>query len=172
MKNENHTFKDLLFKAGFMNFGKLKRKEICEFLHITERTLDRWISKNNACPRAVHMLKNKICGSVSLNKKWDGFFICRDGYLWTPRGLRLEPEYLDKIDFLQRSNQLNQNNAEDLMKELEHIDRLKEESKLIKVIGTELINLSDKLKSKKAISEIQKRTGLRSMTPSLSVVNR
>lgn len=172
MANEKTEFSELLFKAGFMNFGKLQRKNICKFLHITERTLDRWISKNSPCPRAVQMLKGKIEGVISLDEKWNGFFICRDGYLWTPRGLRLEPEYLDKIDFLQRSNQLNQNNAEDLMRELEHIDRLKEESQIIKIIGTELINLSDKLKSKKAISEIKKRTGQKSTVPPLSVVNR
>lgn len=48
------TFKNLLFRAGFMNFGKLDRKATMEFLLInSERTLERWVSTNKPCPRAV-----------------------------------------------------------------------------------------------------------------------
>ena len=37
------NFKQLLFRAGFMNFGKLDRKAAMDFLAIkTERTLDLW----------------------------------------------------------------------------------------------------------------------------------
>lgn len=63
------NFKQLLFRAGFMNFGKLDRKAAMDFLAIkTERTLERWIADNKPCPRAVAMLEQRISGAVSQNK--------------------------------------------------------------------------------------------------------
>ncbi|GAB0111905.1 hypothetical protein [Pseudoalteromonas distincta] len=70
------TFKNLLFRAGFMNFGKLDRRAAMEFLLMnSERTLERWISTNKPCPRAVRMLEQRINGGMSLHKDWDGFYI-------------------------------------------------------------------------------------------------
>ena len=66
-------FKTLLFRAGFMNFGKLDRKQACTFLHVTERTLDRWIMNNKPCPRAVDLLTARIEGTVSTKEQWKDF---------------------------------------------------------------------------------------------------
>ncbi|RZQ52079.1 hypothetical protein C1E23_16210 [Pseudoalteromonas phenolica] len=37
--------------------------------------------------------------------------ICRDGYLWIPRGHRYDADYLNKLDFLQRSNNWHESRA-------------------------------------------------------------
>ncbi|MFC0117400.1 hypothetical protein ACFFK7_05665 [Pseudoalteromonas xiamenensis] len=53
-------FKTLLFRAGFMNFGKLDGKSACEFLLVSERTFERWLSQGTPCPRAIRMLETRI----------------------------------------------------------------------------------------------------------------
>jgi len=138
------TFKNLLFRAGFMNFGKLDRRAAMEFLLVnSERTLERWISTNKPCPRAVRMLEQRINGGMSLHKDWDGFYICRDGYLWTPRGKRYEPSYLNKLDFLQNSVRFNENHVKTLQQKIDHLHELVAASDTLKAIGNDLIKMSD-----------------------------
>ena len=55
-------FKALLFRAGFMNFGKLDRKAICDFLLVPERTLERWLTKMHHAPAPFGCLK---CGLLA-----------------------------------------------------------------------------------------------------------
>lgn len=139
-------FKQLLFRAGFMNFGKLDRRAAMDFLLIkSERTLERWISTNNPCPRAIAMLESRINGSFTFHRSWDGFFICRDGYLWTPRGKRYEPSTINKIDFLQRSVRYNESETESLKHQIAHLHDLVQASETLKTIGHDLIKMGDQL---------------------------
>ena len=143
---EMTDFKQLLFRAGFMNFGKLDRRAAMDFLLIkSERTLERWISTNNPCPRAIAMLESRINGSFTFHRSWDGFFICRDGYLWTPRGKRYEPTTINKIDFLQRSVRYNESETESLKQQIAHLHDLVQASETLKTIGNDLIKMGDQL---------------------------
>ncbi|MCP5005672.1 MAG: hypothetical protein GY941_17315 [Planctomycetes bacterium] len=149
-------FKQLLFRAGFMNFGKLDRRAAMDFLLInSERTLERWIKDNKPCPRAVRMLEQRIKGMVSMHKDWHGFSICRDGYLWTPSGNRYEPSYINKIDFLQRSVRYNENHVLALQQQIDHLNDLVKASDTLKAIGHDLINMSDKFKLKEIVKKYE-----------------
>ncbi|WP_350634462.1 DUF3653 domain-containing protein [Pseudoalteromonas sp. GW168-MNA-CIBAN-0100] len=140
------NFKNMLFRAGFMNFGKLDRRATMDFLYIkSERTLERWIKDNNPCPRAVVMLEQRINGGMSLHKDWDGYYICREGYLWTPRGHRYDAAYLNKIDFLQKSVRYNESHVQALQNKIDYLHELVEASATLKTIGNDLIKLSDQL---------------------------
>ena len=140
------NFKQLLFRAGFMNFGKLDRRTTMEFLHIkSERTLERWIANNTPCPRAVAMLEQRISGGMSMHKDWKGYYICREGYLWTPRGHRYDSSYLNKIDFLQKSVRYNESHVTALQNKIDYLHELVEASATLKNIGNDLIKLSDQL---------------------------
>lgn len=139
-------FKKLLFRAGFMNFGKLDRSAAMEYLHIkSERTLERWLSNNKPCPRAVAMLQSRINGDFTHHKSWAGFYICRDGYLWTPRGKRYEPSYINKIDFLQRSVRFNESETAALKQQIAHLHDLVEANETLRSIGEDLISMSEQL---------------------------
>ncbi|WP_231609264.1 DUF3653 domain-containing protein [Pseudoalteromonas sp. NZS37] len=140
------NFKNMLFRAGFMNFGKLDRRATMDFLYIkSERTLERWIKDNNPCPRALVMLEQRINGGMSLHKDWDGYYICREGYLWTPRGHRYDAAYLNKIDFLQKSVRYNESHVQALQNKIDYLHELVEASATLKTIGNDLIKLSDQL---------------------------
>ena len=139
-------FKQLLFRAGFMPLGKLNRRAAMDFLYIkSERTLERWLSNNNPCARAVAMLESRINGNFTHHKSWDGFFVCRDGYLWTPRGMRYEPSYINKIDFLQRSVRYNESETAALKQQIAHLHDLVEANETLRTIGNDLIKMSDQL---------------------------
>lgn len=145
-------FKLLLFRAGFMNFGKLDRKAIMGFLFIkSERTLERWVQTNNPCPRAVAMLEARIRGGIANHKSWDGFYICRDGYLWTPRGKRYEPSYINKIDFLQSSVRYKESEIDSLKQQIAYLHDLVEASETLKAIGSDLIKMGDQLAIKDVV---------------------
>jgi hypothetical protein len=138
------TFKNLLFRAGFMNFDKLDKRAVMEFLLInTERTLERWISTDKPCPRAVLMLEQRINGGMSFHKNWDGFYICREGYLWKPHGKRYEPDYINKIEFLQRAARYNESHVNALQHKIDHLHELVEASDTLKAIGNDLIKMSE-----------------------------
>lgn len=138
------TFKNLLFRAGFMDFGRLDRRAAMEFLLInSERTLERWISTDRPCPRAVLMLEQRIKGGMSFHKAWSDFYICREGYLWTPRGKRYEPDYVNKIDFLQSSVRYNESHVRTLQQRIDHLQDLVAASETLKEIGNDLIKMSE-----------------------------
>ena len=145
-------FKDLLFRAGFMNFGKLDKSAAKEFLQInSDRTLQRWLNDKSPCPRAIKMLEQRIEGSVSKHKDWNGFFICRDGYLWTPSGKRYQADYINKIDFLQRSVRYNESHVQSLQNQIAHLHEIVGASETLKAMGTDLINMSNQLAIKDVI---------------------
>lgn len=149
-------FKHLLFRAGFMNMGKLDRTAAMEFLFInSERTLERWISTNKPCPRAVRMLEQRIKGGMSLHKQWADFYICRDGYLWTPSGNRYEPAYINKIDFLQRSVRYNENHVLALQQQIDHLNDLVKASDTLKTMGNDLIKIADKFALKEIVKKYE-----------------
>ncbi|RZD19850.1 DUF3653 domain-containing protein [Pseudoalteromonas sp. MEBiC 03485] len=145
-------FKQLLFRAGFMNFGKLDRKATMAFLLLkSERTLERWISTNNPCPRAVAMLESRINGGFTYHKSWDGFYICRDGYLWTPRGKRYDASVINKIDFMQRAVRYSESETESLKQQIAYLHDLVEASETLKAIGSDLIKMGDQLAIKDVV---------------------
>jgi len=145
-------FKQLLFRAGFMNFGKLDRRAAMEFLFInSERTLERWIAENKPCPRAVAMLEQRINGGMALHKDWSGFYICRDGFLWTPRGKKYNASYINKLDFLQSSVRYNESHVNALQNQIDHLHDLVAASETLKTIGNDLIKMSDSLALKEIV---------------------
>ncbi len=148
-------FKTLLFRAGFMNFGKLDRKSACEFLLVSERTFERWLSHGTPCPRAIRMLETRIDGRISNHPLWREFRICREGYLWTPRGLRYEPDYINKIDILQRTNRYHEGQAAVLAAEIQHLRDMVNARDKLREMGQDLIAISDKFKYKDAILKFE-----------------
>ena len=150
------TFKDLLFRAGFMNFGKLNRKAATEFLHVTERTLDRWIKEDCPCQRAVDLLNVRINGTILIRSEWDGFYICREGRLVTPRGNKYHPDYINKLDFLQRTMRYQESQVASLEQQIEYLNDLVKASEQLKSIGNDLIQLSDKFRFKDAVLRYKK----------------
>ncbi|MEL0642639.1 DUF3653 domain-containing protein, partial [Pseudoalteromonas aliena] len=74
---------------------------------------------NKPCPRAVRMLEQRINRRISIHKDWDGFYICREGYLWTPRGKRYEPSYLNKIDILQSTVRYHERHVKKLQQKID-----------------------------------------------------
>ena len=92
-----------LRRAGFVNqLGLIDRKKCIDFLQVSERTLERWMKDNKPCPRALRLLEH-YAKDTMIHEKWKGFFVCRDGYLWTPDGDKFEPEFINKIRIMQRS---------------------------------------------------------------------
>ncbi|WP_462151454.1 hypothetical protein [Pseudoalteromonas xiamenensis] len=148
-------FKTLLFRAGFMNFGKLNRKSACEFLLVSERTFERWLSQGTPCPRAIRMLETRIDGRVSNHPAWRDFRICREGYLWTPRGLRYEPEYINKIYVLQRTNRYHEGQAVILNAEIDHLRDLVGSRDKLREMGRDLLAISDRFKYKDALLKFE-----------------
>ena len=144
-------FKALLFRAGFMNFGKLDRKAICDYLLVSERTLERWIYKNAPCPRAVRLLEMRIDGSVSNHSDWREFRICRDGYLWTPSGSKYTAQYINKIDVLQRTTRYHEAQTDTLKAEIQHLQDMVLARDKLKDMGKDLIEMSDRFRFKDAM---------------------
>ncbi|MEI5638055.1 MULTISPECIES: hypothetical protein [unclassified Pseudoalteromonas] len=144
-------FKTLLFRAGFMNFGRLDRKQVCDFLLVPERTLERWLSKNAPCPRAVRLLEMRINGSVSNHCDWSDFRICRDGYLWTPSGSKYTAQYINKLDVLQRTNRYHEAQAAALNAEIKHLQDLVLARDQLKEMGKDLIEMSDRFRFRDAM---------------------
>ena len=117
---------------------------------MTARTLNRWIQDDNPCPRAVDLLKVRINGLMSVRAEWDGFYIDRESRLVTPRGCKYHADYINKIDFLQRSNRWHESRAEILEQQIQHLQDLVQASEQLKSMGNELIELSDKFKFREA----------------------
>lgn len=127
-----------------MNFDKLDKRAVMEFLLInTERTLERWISTDKPCPRAVLILEERINGGMNFYKNWDGFYICREGCLWTPHGKRYKPDYINKIEFLLRAARYNESHVNALQHKIGHLHELVEASDTLKAIGNDLIKMSE-----------------------------
>ncbi|WP_462154548.1 hypothetical protein [Pseudoalteromonas piscicida] len=149
------TFNDLLFRAGFMNFGNINKKEASKYLHVTPRTLNRWIKDDNPCPRAVDLLKVRIDGIMCIREEWKDFSIDRESRLVTPRGAKYDASYINKIDFLQRSNHFHESRAAALEHQIKYLQDLVKASEQLKSMGNELINLSDRFKFQDAMLRYQ-----------------
>jgi len=123
------TFRWLLRKSGFVNqMGNIDRKRAMKYLDITERTLERWMSTNKACSRAVKLLEMHAAGKLP-HEKWAGFYVCHEGYLWTPQGTRYEPEFISKIHIMQRAASFQQTQImkqQHKIKNLKHLNENKE----------------------------------------------
>lgn len=136
-------FKTTLRKAGFVNSnGMLDRKAAIEYLDASERTLERWIQTNNPCKRALKLLEQKIAGGIIQAGRWKGFYICPNGYLWTPSGRRFEPNYLERVWILQQSSRFKDATIVNLKAELAHLKSLVNTRERIKEMGEELIEIS------------------------------
>lgn len=135
-------FKRLLRKAGFVNQdGKIDRKRAMKYLDVKERTLERWMSTDKACSRAVKLLELQSEGKIP-HDKWEGFYVCREGYLWTPYGTRYEPEFISKIYIMQRAASFQQSQImkqQSQIKNLKHLNDNKEKiEKLVNEIQSVL----------------------------------
>ena len=136
-------FKWALRRAGFVNGrGLIDRKKAMKFLSIkSERTLERWMNENNPCPRALKLLEH-YSKDTMVNEKWEGFFVCREGLLWTPQGDRFEPEFISKIRIMQRSAGYQQSQImqqESKLKNLAHVEKMKNE---IARLASEIKNIT------------------------------
>lgn len=71
-------FKKLLWRAGFVtNFGGgvfIDKQKAQDFLHCSRRTLDRWIDKNDPCPRALSLLEMR---QRCIPDSWKDFYFDR-----------------------------------------------------------------------------------------------
>ncbi|MEI8706680.1 MULTISPECIES: DUF3653 domain-containing protein [unclassified Pseudoalteromonas] len=135
-------FKTALRKAGFVTAtGLIDRKAAIEYLLTSERTLERWITTNKPCKRALKLLEQKIAGIVQ-HGNWNGFFICHQGYLWTPNGRRFEPLYLERVWILQQSTRFKDATILNLKTELTHLKNLVSTRERLKEMGHELIEIS------------------------------
>jgi hypothetical protein len=119
-----------LRRAGFVNQqGLIDRKKCIDFLQVSERTLERWMKDNKPCPRALRLLEH-YAKDTMIHEKWKGFFVCRDGYLWTPDGDKFEPEFISKIRIMQRSAGYQQSQImqqESKLENLKHLEIMKKE---------------------------------------------
>ncbi len=119
-----------LRRAGFVNQqGLIDRKKCIDFLQVSERTLERWMKDNKPCPRAIRLLEH-YAKDTMIHEKWKGFFICRDGYLWTPDGDKFESEFISKIKIMQQQGKL---------KNLAHVEKMKSE---IARLASEIQNIT------------------------------
>lgn len=136
-------FKMMLRKAGFVTRnGMLDRKAAIEYLDASERTLERWIKTNKPCKRALKLLEQKIAGGIIQAGRWQGFYICAEGYLWTPSGRKFEPNYLERVWILQQSTRFKDSTIVNLRAEIEHLKNLVNSRERIKEMGEELIDIS------------------------------
>lgn len=136
-------FKTVLRKAGFVTRnGMVDRKSAIDYLDASERTLERWIKTNKPCKRALKLLEQKIAGGIIQTGQWKGFYICCDGYLWTPSGRRFEPNYLERVWILQQSTRFKDSTIVNLRAEIEHLKSLVNSRERIKEMGEELIDIS------------------------------
>jgi hypothetical protein len=131
-----------LRRAGFVNQqGLIDRKKCIDFLQVSERTLERWMKDNKPCPRALRLLEH-YAKDTMIHEKWKGFFICRDGYLWTPDGDKFEPEFISKIRIMQRSAGYQQSQImqqQGKLKNLAHVEKMKNE---IARLASEIQNIT------------------------------
>tara|TARA_B100000700_G_scaffold23245_1_gene22518 strand:- start:15512 stop:15997 length:486 start_codon:yes stop_codon:yes gene_type:complete len=140
-------FKALLWRAGFHRTGKLDRKAAMAFLHIkSERTLERWLAGAEPCPRAVAMLEQRIAGYIPQSGAWNGFSICRNGKLWTPRGHSYDASYINKLDFIVRASRIYESQVVNLKAEIAALEKLVDTRERLKEMGHELVEMSDKLR--------------------------
>ncbi|MBU76115.1 MAG: hypothetical protein CMK63_03870 [Pseudoalteromonadaceae bacterium] len=136
-------FKTMLRKAGFVTSnGMLDRKAAIEYLDASERTLERWINTNKPCKRALKLLDQKIAGGIIQAGRWKGFYICAEGFLWTPNGRKFEPNYLERVWILQQSTRFKDSTIVNLRAEIEHLKSLVNSRERIKEMGEELIDIS------------------------------
>lgn len=136
-------FRQQLIKAGFHRFGLIDHKAATSFLHVSSRTLERWIADDKPCPRALALLDARLNGWIPQTDVWQGFYIDNDGNLNTPDGKRYPANYLRKVWIFQQ-NQLFQertiNALKDEVKALKNLSLMRER---IKDMGQELIDISD-----------------------------
>lgn len=131
-------FKWLLRKAGFVNQQtKIDRKRAMKYLEVTERTLERWMSTDKACPRATKLLEQLAEGKLP-HDKWEGFYICNEGYLWTPYGTRYEPEFISKIYIMQRAASFQQSQIMKQQNQIKNLKHLSENKEKIEKLVSEI----------------------------------
>lgn len=103
MNNSSYNFSRLCWQSGFISYTpgqhSLDKDALMVYLHVTRRTLNRWISGEPACPRALKLLKQRL---AQLNTGWDGFYYDRQNKLghadwrltYTPDQVRQLPELM------------------------------------------------------------------------------
>lgn len=75
--------------------------------------------------------------------------------MWTPSGNRYEASYINKIDFLQRSVRYNESNVAALQAQIDHLNDLVKASDILRVMGNDLIKMSDRFKLKEIVTKYE-----------------
>lgn len=83
MHKPANDFKTLCWYAGFVHIVnaqiQLDKRRLCDYLHCSRRTLERWLSLNKPCPRAKALIIQK---RGALDDKWTDFTVDRDNKLY------------------------------------------------------------------------------------------
>lgn len=81
------SFKQMLWRSGFTDISVAGKQRIAKYLHVTPRTINRWLETDKPSKQAIELLNVK---KVNLRQSisWEGF-VFRDDYLVTPDGSRL-----------------------------------------------------------------------------------
>lgn len=111
-----NTFKKLLWRAGFVTqIGgrvEIDKQKAQNFLSCSRRTLNRWIDKDDACPRAISLLKIK---ERVIPDSWRGFYFDRMERLhWQATQAGFTPSDIRRLCSLHAENSKNKQHAENL----------------------------------------------------------
>lgn len=86
------TFRQLLWRSGFTDFSMRGLENIARYLHVTPRTIRRWLHSDKPSKQAISLLEIKQT-TIRKSDLWDNF-VFRDNYLITPEGFRLDVQAL------------------------------------------------------------------------------
>ena len=105
-KNNEISFTNELWKAGFTLINPQSKIEIAEYLGITVRSVERYIKSDCAPKNKINLLRLKR-KNVLLNDNWDSFKINKNT-LVTPNGHEYTPnDLLILKDLLRNFKSLN-----------------------------------------------------------------
>mgnify|MGYP000633632953 CR=1 FL=1 len=92
-KKTEESFRNILWKAGFIDQSVKGLTEVANYLHVTLPTIYRWIKYNRPSKQALNMLSNR---DRNLDKNWDGFKINKNK-IRTPNGYEYSTTELQKL---------------------------------------------------------------------------
>jgi len=93
-KKHEFNFKNELWINGFTCLSVESKHEIAEYLCVSYRTIDRWISNDRPSKTAIKLLKQK---KRTLNSYWDKFSIYKNE-IKTPNGYEYSTRELETLD--------------------------------------------------------------------------
>ena len=142
------SFEELIFYAGFAKASntqaRIDKKRVCDYLTVSQRTLERWIKTNEPCPRARTLLENRYSGAIGWGEQWQDVFINRDGLLQTDTGAYSLGD-IENITMLRQSLSFSQTQVHKGEMRIAKLEKLVMARKRIGEIGDELKQISDEL---------------------------